>query len=84
MKTSKMSQWYSILAWQLFETPVSWAVWNGVIARVFNLPHLAYWEVMVILIFVSCLFPNTHSFLLGRIADRVDKLGNQIKQLDRS
>ena len=61
----------TIFHWQVFETPVCWAIYNGVVARVFNLPHLAYWEVMVLLILVGCLFPSGYALLLAKITDKL-------------
>ena len=62
----------SILGWVAVETPLCWVIWNRVIARVFELPHLAFWEVLVILVFVGCLFPSTHSMYLGHIAEKME------------
>jgi len=62
----------SLFGWIAVETPICWVIWNRVIARVFELPTLAFWEVLVILIFVGCLFPSSYSMYLGHIAEKME------------
>ena len=70
MKLSTLSALTSLLAWPI-NALIGWAIWNNVIVRIFNLPHLAYWEMLVIVILISQLMPN-NSVLLGKIGDKIN------------
>ena len=72
MKLSTQAELVNMIAWP-FETLIAWAIWNWVIAVVFALPLIAYWQMLLILVFVGLLFPSTHSFYLGKIADAMHR-----------
>jgi hypothetical protein len=61
----------SLFAWPL-ESLVVWWVWNDILVGKFGLPTFEYWQVLVMLVAVSCLFPASIGFYLGRIADKLD------------
>ena len=71
----KIRTQYAILGliwWQIFETPVCWAVWNFIISPKFGLPQFEYWQVMVLLLALPCLFPSSYGLFLAYIAEKLE------------
>jgi hypothetical protein len=72
MKYSQVIALANLLFWPV-ETLIAWGIWNGVIVRLFNAPNIAYWEMLLLLLFVGCLFPSSYSMYMGKILDFVSK-----------
>ena len=69
MKLSTLSLLTGLFVWPI-NALICWIIWNSVITRIFNLPHLAYWEMLVIIVMIGGLMPG-YSWILGKIADKV-------------
>jgi len=70
--------WFgSLFVGSFVEALIAMLVWNGPITEIFNVPHIGYWQMWLILWFVGTLFPMVAVAFLGAILNELRGEGDE-------